>query len=119
MRLSIALLVIALSSASALAEKPAIEAELVQNRVVCDLPSVMHNWDFAEGYHDLTTTICEDEGVAAWEFGTDPLFPGFTVWGTRLGVEYDNNAGEKACSRRPDVANGAIQLLDEAPEVTP
>lgn len=99
MRQGIALPLLATSflfllAGAAAAQKLALAAPAPTGLIACDLPHVEHDWDFGISAHDFTTTACAAEGVHTWEYGNDPHYPEITVWGTRIGFEYPDGAGE-------------------------
>jgi len=96
MRSLFALLACLVLALPLLAEKPHYDTPPPAVRVPCGLNSIVYDWDFATGHHDFTTSMCDDQGVSVWSYGTTSIIPDAPgmVWGTLLDDDYPTDSGE-------------------------
>jgi hypothetical protein len=78
------------------ADKPTQTIENPTDRDQCPLGSVAYDWHFSNSDWGFTTGPCDDGGVPTWEFGVGDQ--GYTVWGTTIGGDYPNDAGDSLTS---------------------
>ncbi len=94
MRALLTVLALVALTGVASADKPVQEVDQ-PTPVRCELTCIMYDWDFANDSHGFDPAICEDGGMAVWEYGTSNIAgaPG-DVWGTVLMDDYVNNSGD-------------------------